>query len=150
MRKLKNMELKTLTPEEYRLKQITLDDRKKKLKGSPTPSEIIFREKLRAVYKNFKFQKGFIAGQNFCIVDFYIPQYRLCIEVDGEYHQTPEQIKRDRNRDWYLSAQRGFNVLHISNKLSEVLTSEKIKLILEGFALKPKWKPRVQYLNDGI
>ncbi len=30
------------------------------------------------------------------ILDFYFPQYRLAVEIDGEYHNEPEQKERDK------------------------------------------------------
>jgi very-short-patch-repair endonuclease len=37
------------------------------------------------------------------IVDFYIAEKKIVIEVDGLQHQTPEHIEADRQRDATLS-----------------------------------------------
>ncbi len=37
------------------------------------------------------------------IVDFYIAEKKIVIEVDGLQHQTPEHIEADRQRDAALS-----------------------------------------------
>ena len=56
-------------------------------------------------------------------VDFYIPDYNLTIEVDGEYwHNYPDYRKYDIDRDYYIMA-KGFNGLRfwereIKNKIS--------------------------------
>ena len=36
------------------------------------------------------------------IVDFYCPQRRLIVELDGSVHGQPSQAKRDRRRDAHL------------------------------------------------
>jgi len=62
------------------------------------------------------FQKGFIGKFNHVIVDFYLPKHKLCIEIDGGYHNTEEQKKKDTNRDNYLIKMRRFRVVHLTNE----------------------------------
>jgi len=38
------------------------------------------------------------------IVDFYCPEKRLVVEVDGDVHAYGEQIIRDKEREDYLKA----------------------------------------------
>ena len=97
-------------------KQKTLFKRKKDLIERITPSEAIFKKRLEDAKIRFMFQKGFIQGKNYVIVDFYIPKRKICIEIDGGYHNTESQIKRDRNKDFYLEKQRGFKVVRIKNE----------------------------------
>lgn len=100
---------------EFKDKQKTLFSRIKNLRENPTASELSIKKLLESMGLNFIFQKGFIQGDYYCIVDFYLPKpYRLCIEVDGEYHLTEEMIKKDAYRDSYLKS-RGFKVLRITN-----------------------------------
>lgn len=81
-----------------------------------TPSELIFKEKLENSNIRFLFQKGFIKGNFHCIVDFYLPApHKLCIELDGSYHDTAEQQFKDNRKDRYLKS-RGFSVLRIKNQ----------------------------------
>ena len=49
------------------------------------------------------------------IVDFYCPEYFLVIELDGEMHNTEQQMQKDRGRDAWLKAQ-GFIVLRFENR----------------------------------
>jgi very-short-patch-repair endonuclease len=66
------------------------------------------------------------------IADFYIPRYRLIIELDGGYHDTPERKKYDGERDrWFLN--RGYQVWRMTNKESEVLTVEDISAKLSTY-----------------
>ena len=43
------------------------------------------------------------------VVDFVVDEQRLVIELDGEHHFLPEQMRRDAARDQWLS-QRGYRV----------------------------------------
>jgi hypothetical protein len=73
-----------------------------KLLKSPTSSELIFKKRLDEIGIKHNFQKGFIAGNNFCIADFYLPKpYKIIIEIDGDYHKSDKQIQRDKNKDSY-------------------------------------------------
>jgi very-short-patch-repair endonuclease len=101
------------------------DFRKKKLKKNATKSELIFKAKLTSLKIKFRFQKAFIKDY-FCIVDFYIPFMKLVIEIDGEYHFTPEQIIKDNARTNYLVKKRGLNVLRYTNKQAEEISCEDL------------------------
>ena len=49
------------------------------------------------------------------IVDFYCPESKLVIEIDGGQHFTNEVIQEDMTRDRYLSKE-GINVLRFSDR----------------------------------
>jgi len=49
------------------------------------------------------------------IVDFYCPEIRLIIEIDGGVHPIPDQGKKDEERDRRL-LELGFRVLRIKNQ----------------------------------
>ena len=54
-------------------------------------------------------------GKKQYYADFYLPQVRTIIEIDGGYHFTALQRKKDSNRSqglWRL----GYHVLRLSNK----------------------------------
>jgi len=76
----------------------------RKLRNNPTPAEDNFLSKIVGLdLGNVMFQKGFLAKGMHCIVDFYLPKYKLCIEIDGGYHNRPEQIKKtDRSANFNL------------------------------------------------
>ena len=48
----------------------------------------------------FKFRRQYPCGPYF--LDFYCPELKLAIELDGDTHGNPEQQMRDRRRDAYL------------------------------------------------
>lgn len=37
-------------------------------------------------------------------IDFYCPKFQVAIEIDGESHLEPEQIKHDKKRQKYLES----------------------------------------------
>jgi very-short-patch-repair endonuclease len=100
----------------FKEKQKTLFKRKETLINNATKSEIEFKQLLDENNIYYIFQKAFIQGNNYVIVDFYLPKLKLCIEIDGGYHLTESQQKRDNNKDYYLIKQRNFKVLRIKNE----------------------------------
>ncbi len=52
------------------------------------------------------------------IVDFYIHKLKLVIEVDGKYHDNPEQVKRDNERTSFLEFN-GLKVIRFTNEAVE-------------------------------
>jgi very-short-patch-repair endonuclease len=80
-----------------------------------TKAELAFAELLQRNEIAYIPQKGFIANGRTCIVDFYIPKFKLCIEVDGEYHLEEKQMRYDYERDMYLTKTRNFGVLRVTN-----------------------------------
>ncbi len=80
--------------------------------------------------ERYMFQKGFIQGAFYCIVDFYLPQYRLCIEVDGGYHFSDEQRKKDYAKDRYLKVDRRLKVLRISNDVAENIDADSLAILI--------------------
>ena len=67
---------------------------------NPTEAENALWSLLKAKNLGYKFRRQHIVGD--CIVDFFCCENNLCIEVDGGYHNVPEQIKRDKERTEYL------------------------------------------------
>lgn len=105
----------------FKEKQKLLFKYSQQLRKNPTEAELKFKSRLDSLGIKYIFQKCFIQGNNFCIVDFYLPKpYKICIEIDGEYHETVEQKRKDYYRDKYLTEERRFKVIRIKN--SEVDT----------------------------
>jgi uroporphyrinogen-III synthase len=66
------------------------------------------------------------------IVDFYCPEIRLIVELDGGVHDQPEQVKWDEIRDRRL-LKLGYKILRVPNE--DVLTD-------------PEWFPeRIRFLH---
>ncbi len=45
-------------------------------------------------------------------IDFYWPEFRLCVEVDGPEHDLPERRRKDEERDARLRSY-GFEVIRV-------------------------------------
>ena len=115
------------------IKQSLCSIRRNKLIDNSTQSEITFKNKLDKLNIKYCYQKGFIAGDNFCIVDFYLPKpYKLCIEIDGGYHNTPIQIRRDKSRTKYL-INRGFKVLRLTNREANSIPLVDLKQLIDKY-----------------
>lgn len=72
------------------------------------------------------------------IADFYFPSRHLIVEVDGGYHQTPDQAEKDARRDANL-ARHGFVTIRFTNEeigreLPAVLSSIKQSLAAQPLA----------------
>jgi very-short-patch-repair endonuclease len=67
----------------------------------------------RRQLKGFQVYRQRIIGNY--IVDFYCPESKLVIEIDGGQHFTDKGIKNDRIRDEYLDKE-GFRVLRFSDR----------------------------------
>jgi very-short-patch-repair endonuclease len=120
-----------MTKEEQKLRQDRNNKFRKILISRPTKAELAFKDILDELKIRYLFQKGFFKGKYHCIVDFYIPSpFKVCIEIDGEYHHSPDIVRKDRMKNYYLEEFRGFKVLRFNN--SEVLSNkdEVIKKII--------------------
>lgn len=108
----------------------------KNLRDSPTQAEELLWLSLRnnqlGGYK-FRRQHPLL---NY-VADFYCHQLKLVVEIDGEYHQTVEQKKLDKERTVNIEFQ-GLDVIRFTN--DEVLTDINIVLnkIKEFIQLKLK------------
>lgn len=137
------------TPE-FRKKQATVMSRKKRLKEAATPSEIRIRGLLDELNLYYIEQKAFIAYDYYAIVDFYLHGIKLCIEIDGGYHDNPEQIKKDKRRDQYLTETRGFLVCRIKNEVADKMTSKELLDIVIDFKNKYDRKSTIIYRKEPL
>jgi very-short-patch-repair endonuclease len=113
-----------------------ITNRRKDLLSKRTPSELEFGPKLKQT--GFKYLTQFPTRNTPTIyfIDFYIPKYKLAIEIDGGYHNKPEQIRKDKNRTYELGKYEGITVIRFTNKESNKLTVEELRLKIE--ACKPE------------
>jgi len=86
----------------------------RELRKNQTKAEEILWEILRnRQFLNLKFRRQHQIGDY--IVDFYCPELKLIIEIDGGIHNTEEQSKKDSKREAYLKSL-GNNILRFSNQ----------------------------------
>lgn len=105
-----------------------------------TESEIKFKAVLKAIGVKYEFQHILFVNTSgkFFILDFYLPDYNIGIEIDGGYHFTHEQYLKDSERTkTILKFIKIRNIIRFKN--SEVKTEEaflnKVKKILNDSGL---------------
>lgn len=95
--------------------KLVAQDYQKKLIQNATESELVYQKFLKKNKIKFDFQKIiWNTDGTFYIVDFYVPIFKLIIEIDGEYHKTTEQLNKDKHRSFILK-QMGYNVIRFTN-----------------------------------
>jgi very-short-patch-repair endonuclease len=111
-----------------------LDQRARELRREGTPAEELLWQMLRAGgLDGHKFRRQHAVGR--FILDFYCAKSRLCVEVDGEVHET--QRIRDMARDATLFSHgivpRRFTNVQVFRDLPGVLDA------IRAAATRPGW-----------
>jgi len=87
------------------------------MRRRPTQAEGVVAEALGRLGLRFVQQQPFTGGSRQRIADFYLPDQRMVLEVDGSHHETDEeQIRDDRVRDVQFRAI-GIATVRVSNRL---------------------------------
>lgn len=109
------------------------------LVSKATKSELDFKKFLDRNMVAYKFQKVVYVSidckQRFYIADFFFKQYNLIVELDGGYHNTPQQKIKDDMRTMHLR-RAGYFVLRFDNSRTEdcrSLYNEILAFIQEKF-----------------
>lgn len=85
----------------------------KQMRNNPTEAEAYLWTFLSGGYSECRFKRQHPI--KYFIADFYCHEFRLVIEVDGGYHNVPEQYEYDCDRDWELELL-GLTVLRFTNE----------------------------------
>lgn len=94
------------------------------LKLSMTEAELTVWERLKnKQFRGYKFRRQHPI--HLFIVDFYCHELKLILEIDGEYHEKPEQRLADKERSELLEYQ-GLSIIRFTNE--EVLNSMDLVL----------------------
>jgi len=112
-------------------------DLRRKLRQTQTDAETIFWSKVRGNQLGVKFRRQYSVKQ--FVIDFYVPEVRLAIELDGAVHFTDEAQARDAEREAII-AQYGITFLRFTN--TEVETNltgvlEAVRLKIEALRTSP-------------
>lgn len=92
-------------------------DKRKNLRNNPTDAEKYLWYELReSQLNNKKFRRQHSIGKY--VVDFYCPEEKLVIELDGEQHYEADRKKYDQRRTEYLE---GLNLRVIRFRNTDVL-----------------------------
>lgn len=99
--------------------------RKKALKER-TNAEIWAQEILNEHFKEMLQVEYIYKTRRF---DFYLPTLRIAIEIDGKYHNQPDQNKKDIESDKEMIRSKGILVLRVANfdqeRIMEVISNIK-------------------------
>jgi very-short-patch-repair endonuclease len=88
------------------------------MRNAPTPAEAKLAGLLTRLLPNrgeVEVQWAFGEGSKRFILDLFIPQVRLGIEVDGSHHSTPHQKRIDKAKQSVAKAQH-ITICRISNQ----------------------------------
>jgi very-short-patch-repair endonuclease len=88
-------------------------DFRKKLRSSLGSPEIILWQQLKGSKLGHKFRRQYGVGPY--SLDFYCPEFRLVIELDGATHDSPEAQEKDIHRTEFLNKQ-NVRVVRFQNK----------------------------------
>jgi very-short-patch-repair endonuclease len=69
----------------------------------------------------YKFRRQYSVDK--FVIDFYCPELKLAIEIDGSVHDNPENLRYDRRRQKYIEQ---FGIVFLRIKNSELLGNENL------------------------
>ena len=107
---------------------------RRELRNNSTAAEVALWKMLKdKQVEGVKFRRQFSIGPY--ILDFYSPEVRLCIELDGAVHYTEGGADYDWSRTEYLSKEHDIVVLRFENstlyKYSEEVIAEIRRVVKE-------------------
>jgi len=90
---------------------------------------------LLSAFFDLRVSRQFIIDAKY-ITDLYIPEKRLVIEIDGEYHNTIEQKQKDEERTRYLR-NKGYKVIRFTH---QEIKTDMIDILnrLQEIIIEPK------------
>jgi very-short-patch-repair endonuclease len=92
-------------------------DKRRKLRQNQTNAEeLVWRFLRKRQMSGYKFRRQYSVDH--FVIDFYCPELKLAIEVDGESHNEPGQQKKDKSRQKHLES---FNIKFVRIKDEELL-----------------------------
>ena len=113
----------------------------KELTEKITPEEQIVYKLLKESKIQFDFQKpvvctGFRNKYVLYILDFYLLDYNIALEIDGMQHYSKEGSRKDRVRTKYIKKY-GIEVKRLSNKQLKMYSSKELGDMIK-FLVYPK------------
>jgi very-short-patch-repair endonuclease len=109
-----------------------LKQRRQLLRNNATPAEKMLWSQLKENQTGYKFRRQYSFGTY--ILDFYCPQHKLGIEIDGNIHFKKQDLDMYRTR---TLSQYGITIIRFTNDEVE----ERIEMVLE------KIKYHLQHLS---
>jgi very-short-patch-repair endonuclease len=84
---------------------------------------------------NYEEQRIILMLGKFWIADYYLPDYNLIIELDGNQHYTVHGLMKDADRDSHLIALGFDRILRIPNRSAMELDANTLNLTLEDWGI---------------
>jgi len=111
-------------------KKILITQRKQLRNDATQAEKMLWYELRNSLLDGRKFRRQHSVGSY--ILDFYCPEERLAIELDGEQHERDKQKEYDKKRTEYLN---GLKITVIRFKNTDVIFGRDsvVKKILEKF-----------------
>ena len=126
----------------YTKQEIRLRNKKsaKKLRTNQrslnNPNELAFKYILFDLDIKNVWQKPFYSSERFVCVDFYLPGFKIVIEIDGPNHN--KRKKKDQDRTYYLKRKHKIRkVLRFTNHQVRNERMEVINILLNELYGKP-------------
>jgi very-short-patch-repair endonuclease len=111
--------------------------KRRKLRQNQTGAEeLVWRFLRNRQLSGYKFRRQFSVDH--FVIDFYCPELKLAVELDGESHNDPDQKRKDISRQKYLES---FNIKFVRIKDEELFgNSEKAFGKIENAIKLLEWK----------
>lgn len=132
-RELKEVESLLLSLEKKQMKIYNnVYNRSKDMRLSPTQSQLQMKYLLKEIGYEYEFKKIMIGGNNYPIVDFYIPELKLVLDVVET--ESPDDILKRKNRDETLNGLGYTKILLLTSTVVANLTKDDLisKLSMVG------------------
>ena len=111
-----------------------LEEKRRYLRNNSTSAEATLWKLIKGrQLQGRKFRRQF--SIDFYILDFYCPEEKLAVELDGHHHFTPEGQIHDERRDAFL-AEKGIQTIRIENKKVFNNTGQVLDYIQGHFKVK--------------
>ena len=95
------------------IKELATTRQELRTKGTSAEAALWLSLKGRQI-EGMRWRRQFSVGP--FILDFYCPQLRLCIELDGAQHYTLQGSENDLQREEWLLQEHGIRTLRFENK----------------------------------
>lgn len=115
------------------------NERREKLVKNTTKAESIMKAHLTSLGVKYEFQKIYFTLDNYYyIIDFFLPDWNIAIEVDGKYHADKKQQRKDSGREKKLKKAgiRAFIRMNNSTVTPDEAGRKKIKNRIQGIVKK--------------
>lgn len=106
-----------------------LKEKRQTLRNNATASECILWKRLKGrQVDGLKFRRQHSVGEY--VMDFYCPEIKLCVELDGYGHYTVGGLERDAERTKFINGY-GIHVMRFENEVVRTNVEYVVERILE-------------------